>query len=575
MQRFFEFNQVKDEPEEKPAVITEIIFAEPINFVEVPGHMSAPVVKKEEESEKPAVVFDKWMEDDNWQGDDAWEDEAPTSPPGANAPIVEEVQEPTISVEAEAPKLNTPEEEVKQNQEALQYYLSCFLCYTDFPKSIDKKNHLKTQHKAKNKCPCCKKRKFRSILKYERHMRRHICGNYKKILRFSCDLCGITKNRMETITIHMSDHARAFENLRKEPNPCNELFPDPRIDPTKRQRFVCKQCGLTFRKRHIWYNHYYDQHANTICRYCKQEFGDVKATKEHETVEHSEGPKSFTCEVCSQVCGKWRYFECHQRRHRPANWNLKNKVGSDDHRIKCDYCNFTYVRLDQLELHTKKFHKDGQRSDKVRKQYFLINKDDKDENVEKPHECFICHEKFAKAQQKLRHIRNDHAEYAHLDCQQCPKKNIKSPIAYELHMKMHISGFEATCPHCGKQFYTAHHMMSHVFIAHKQKEVICDLCGYRTSRYKILRHIRMKHTAQPEYRCHLCDHKPSRTEVALQNHLNRKHGHASRFQCSICQKGFSYRLTCNTHELRCMRKHGRSSNDLQTRDQMPPTVNYY
>lgn len=507
MLRFFEFNEVKvkEEPEETVA-ITEMLFAEPINVIEETTSLTNLEVKRK-------------LSNDSWN-DDWYEVDDEPLVPKIDPSLVPEIDQSLKSKEDPIPEEiedSQPKPKVKKEKSEHQKYrfkdqFQCFLCFTVFSSRKEKLTHVWTQHKKKNRCPCCVRPAFYSVSQYESHMRQHICGRYDKPSpnrKFTCDLCGIQKQRLYYLEIHLKEHAAAIQTIRmnSEVPAVASAYPEPKFGPSRKKRFVCKECEMKFETRFKWFHHYYDMHSSLICRYCKLTFDDEMALKQHMNEQHANG-QPYTCEVCWKVLSSWVRFELHQRYHKTSYRIARAKTNAE--------------RMRTIET--------------------------------KNYECYICREKFTKNTLRMLHINKDHAAFKHVDCQLCSRKNIKSPAAYEMHMKFHELGFSATCPICGKQFYSLHRMTSHVSIAHEQKEAICDKCGLRTTRYKIRQHMRVKHLARVLFNCHLCVCKPFNTEISLQVHMSRKHGVSPLFNCVICGKGINYEQALKNHEMKCAKR---------------------
>lgn len=554
MLRFFEFNKVKAELVDEPAI--EIVFAEPINVI-----LETTSVIEEAKSNNS---------DDSWDDvDDQPEvkEYDPSLVSEINQQLVLENDQLLKSEEDFIPENYTefviidsqqPKPKVQKDKSEYQRYrfkdhFRCFICFTDFSSRKEKRIHMRTQHKKKNKCPCCVRPAFYSVCQYESHMRQHICGRYDKPSPnrlFACDLCGIQKLRLYYLEIHLKEHATAIENIRinnKVPA-VDSAYPEPKLGPSRKKRFICKECEMKFETRFKWYHHYYNMHSSPICRYCKLTFNNRNTLKQHMNEQHANDEQPYTCEVCWKVMSSWVRFELHQRFHK-TKWRNMDR----ERKYKCQLCDNSYKIKSRLDMHMEKYHKDGKEGF-IKKQYHIASAERKWSEGPRNHECYICRKTFTKNAHRMRHIYEDHAEFKRVDCQLCSRTNIKSPAAYEMHLRMHELGFGATCPICGKQFYTRHRMTSHVSIAHEQKASICDLCGLITTRYKIRQHMRVKHLSRQLFNCHLCICKPFNTEISLQVHMSRKHEMSPLFHCAICNKGVNYEQSLKNHEMKCIKR---------------------
>lgn len=60
-------------------------------------------------------------------------------------------------------------------------------------------------------------------------------------------------------------------------------------------------------------------------------------------------------------------------------------------------------------------------------------------------ECYICHRKFMLDVKKREHVRRDHIDYTSKDCPHCIRSRLKTPTAYELHVRQHFAQPDFLC----------------------------------------------------------------------------------------------------------------------------------
>lgn len=60
-------------------------------------------------------------------------------------------------------------------------------------------------------------------------------------------------------------------------------------------------------------------------------------------------------------------------------------------------------------------------------------------------ECYICHRRFMLDVKKREHVRRDHLDYTSKDCPHCIRSRLKTPTAYELHVRQHFAQPDFLC----------------------------------------------------------------------------------------------------------------------------------
>ena len=82
---------------------------------------------------------------------------------------------------------------------------------------------------------------------------------------------------------------------------------------------------------------------------------------------------------------------------------------------------------------------------------------------------------------------------------------------------------------------------------HEEKEkVVCDLCGYVGTKYRLSRHVKEFHTK--DKKCPYCERYFGKKD-SLENHLDNVHPGTSEVQhiCQECGKGFMFRNSLTRH----------------------------
>lgn len=102
------------------------------------------------------------------------------------------------------------------------------------------------------------------------------------------------------------------------------------------------------------------------------------------------------------------------------------------------------------------------------------------------------------------------------------------------------------CSDCGKSFKWKHGLNSHMIVHSKEKQLLCDECGYSTSHLKTLRAHQLSHTGHA-FRCTApnCLYT-SRRKENLKIHI-ATHRKETPFVCEVCGHKFSQNKNLKRH----------------------------
>lgn len=102
------------------------------------------------------------------------------------------------------------------------------------------------------------------------------------------------------------------------------------------------------------------------------------------------------------------------------------------------------------------------------------------------------------------------------------------------------------CSDCGKSFKWKHGLNSHMIVHSKEKQLLCDECGYSTSHLKTLRAHQLSHTGHA-FRCTApnCLYT-SRRKENLKIHI-ATHRNETPFVCEVCGHRFSQNKNLKRH----------------------------
>ena len=148
----------------------------------------------------------------------------------------------------------------------------CNICSEAFKLNADLKQH-KKMHYSKHIiiCPDCGVKLVKSSLKS------HWNTKHSGLKQFTCNICGKTSDRKDTIRIHMLTH-----------------------DPQTKQSHLCSLCGKAYRSLHLRIRHERSHDSLNYlkhpCSYCGKMFSTPQVQIRHERTHTGERP--FSCNEC-------------------------------------------------------------------------------------------------------------------------------------------------------------------------------------------------------------------------------------------------------------------------------------
>ncbi|XP_035788940.1 oocyte zinc finger protein XlCOF22-like [Anopheles albimanus] len=258
------------------------------------------------------------------------------------------------------------------------------------------------------------------------------------------------------------------------------------------------------------------EYVSLCCEVCGIEMDSFRALAEHCRLQHQTGAK-VTC------LGK-RFT----RRHRLVNF-IRHQL--EPKAFKCGQCGKVCKNKELLQIH--------------RKQHLPVS--------ERPHQCAICGQRFARRSQLLNH--NALHERKH-GCNECGKT---FAFRYMLvkHAQQHQTGRERqqfVCEFCAKccasEAGLKMHLASHDVTVAKEPPVQCTHCS-RWYKNKTSLRVHLRRLADTRtHRCEQCD-KDFPTKNSLNGHMSYVHGEQKdRFPCPQCDRTFRRRRELTEHTSR-------------------------
>ena len=125
--------------------------------------------------------------------------------------------------------------------------------------------------------------------------------------------------------------------------------------------------------------------------------------------------------------------------------------------------------------------------------------------------------------------------------------NISSKVNLEDELKNLEKIVTLTCENCSFTTKTLHCMKIHMKMKHENKEtIICDICGFKTSNFGLLQHVKMMHEIR--FKCPYCELEYPH-EYRLEYHIEASHPGTSELKhfCSECGDGFMFEKNMIKH----------------------------
>ncbi|XP_077383859.1 uncharacterized protein LOC144022707 [Festucalex cinctus] len=234
----------------------------------------------------------------------------------------------------------------------------------------------------------------------------------------------------------------------------------------KKNRMVCKECGLSFARREMFYLHrhshaYKDEIAPLTCKECGLSFKDrhtlikhkhVHKEQEEEPTREEKDKAAFQCAACDKFfpsAQKLRVHHCND---------------ADDKPYHCSLCRKEFQLRCSVAMHMMTHSQEGkwtcEECGRSFRDYKRWRCHQRSHPILKPYECPDCGMAF-----RYNSVMEDHRR-KHADqlrtylCTVCGK-SFKYSSLLQQHQYLHTGEKPFRCPDCGKKFAFAQNMRAH------------------------------------------------------------------------------------------------------------------
>ncbi|XP_021959220.1 oocyte zinc finger protein XlCOF6 isoform X2 [Folsomia candida] len=323
-------------------------------------------------------------------------------------------------------------------------------------------------------------------------------------------------NRDHNIACPVTSCDSKFATMEARNSHLNVIHPDVSVEE-ELDPYQCPICSTKCRKS-TFAVHMVIRHENGEkkfpCDKCPKSFCLIQNYERHVELHKFDGIKPFVCDVCDSRFADEARLQRHVATH-------KSKPA------KCEQCGKSYSSKKALRKHMA-IHRGAQKYAR----------------------CPHCDATFSHTKSLKRHIARDHAatsstgdDQSHL-CQLCGK-SFYLAIDLKTHLDRHQGKFQVACDTCGETLSDLTTLKSHRIKVHGEDPFVCEECGRTFTVLTALKRHKITHMGIKEFKCPIC-HSEFLRKHDLLAHM-RSHSDERPYPCPQCEQAFKVKHSLKIH----------------------------
>lgn len=402
------------------------------------------------------------------------------------------LEKPAPSYEVSGPfskkeKRSRKESWAANNQKIRDFVeVKCHLCNIPLDSYFQLHKHFKATHPEHKKgfLMCCG-RKFDRRYELIEHINFHIMPNL-----YHCDLCPARSFKQKN---GLQYHMKMFHLGDQTPK-------------------TCEICQKEFKNEQMLKSHSkfheVDEEKTFECYKCQKQYSNIHRLKLHYTMSHKiskHPPRTYVCEICSEVVDTREKFKSHVARHKEL------EIIERGEGFKCPQCDRVFAYQSKVDKHIERIHNVS-----TRKTYI----------------CEVCSRVLKSLHSLKQHRRTFHSdvpEQARIPCHICGNL-MKNNRSMQKHLQKHRENaeMEHICKECGHVSKSKGALWTHVRYTHKLKRNLpCQFCPKMFKMELDVQEHEATHTGIDLYQCEFC---PQTFKFGASYRGHRKRNHPKEYE---------------------------------------------